>query len=330
MNKYLNIFVALILVSTLLGGGYFINFYYNTTIQNEKTIIIPKNAKIRDITAILYKNNLIPESFSFKLLAYLNMKQGKYLQPGEYYFPAGANVKLVFDKIASGERVVRKLTIPEGYTNYQIINLVENIDSLDGKMPQAIKEGQLLPETYTYYYGDSRESIIAQMKDSMQKLLDKEFSNSQVLKTTYEVLILASIIEKEARVKEERPVIASVYLNRLKIGMPLQADPTVIYALKNGQTDFNYILTRADLTIDSPFNTYKYGSLPPTPICNPGKASILAALHPDITNHLFFVADNETGKHLFSKDYKTHLNNIKQVKKLKSSIPSAKVAAKGN
>lgn len=316
VNKYLNIFFALILISTITTVGYFINFYYATELATEKTIIIPKQAKISTISSILYKEDIIPESFTFKLIAFLNMKNGKFLQPGEYYFPSGSNVKYVFEKISNGDRVVRKITIPEGYTNYQILELLRKNEVLDGEIPSGIQEGQLLPETYTFYYGDTKKSIVSQMQAAQTKFIDTALSNAtdSYLKSQNEVMILASIIEKEARISAERPAIASVYLNRLKIGMPLQADPTVIYALKNGQTDFNYILSRNDLTIDSPFNTYKYKGLPPSPICNPGKASIMAALYPATTNHLFFVADGETGGHLFSQDYKTHLKNISQVK----------------
>ncbi|MFI4984264.1 MAG: endolytic transglycosylase MltG [Rickettsiales bacterium] len=313
MHRYITALAAFILIFTLVGVGYLTNYYYNVPLQTEKTIIIPKQAKIKDITALLLKDNIIPEAFSFKLLSYINMKQGKFLQSGEYYFPSGANIMQVFNKISSGERVVRKVTIPEGYTNYQIFALLNGTQGLDGEITTELLDGKLLPETYTFYYGDTRQSLLNQMQLAQTQFIEKHYTASYFTSST-DAIVLASIVEKEARINEERPIIASVYLNRLKIGMPLQADPTVIYALANGKTDFNYILSRADLTFDSPYNTYKYGGLPPSPICNPGKASIIATLNPATTPYLFFVADGTSGRHLFSKDYKEHLGMIKRVK----------------
>ena len=174
-------------------------------------------------------------------------------------------------------------------------------------------EGSLLPETYSYKLGDTKQDVLNDAQNQLKQVLDYEWKhrNPDVpVETPYELLILASIIEKETGVPQEREIVSSVFANRLKIGMRLQTDPTVIYALTQGKSDLGRSLTRKDLKIDSPYNTYQNLGLPPTPICNPGKDSIHAAAHPADTDFIFFVADGNGG-HNFARTLKEHNQNIK-------------------
>ena len=178
----------------------------------------------------------------------------------------------------------------------------------------ALKEGEFLPETYTFSRGEERQKIAAQGKLAMQKVLQQAWDGRDAdlpLKNKEELLILASIVEKETGVPEERPQVASVFVNRLKKGMLLQTDPTVIYAVTKGEYDLGRPLLRRDLEVDSPYNTYKYAGLPPTPICSPGAASIMAAAHPDKTPYLYFVASG-TGGHNFARTLNEHNANVKK------------------
>ena len=200
--------------------------------------------------------------------------------------------------------MVRKAIIPEGYTAFQINKYISGLEGLKGEITQQYPEGYLMPATYFYYWGDSRQSIL----DRMHKEMTSFLNNNQITNPR-EILTLASIVEKEARVDEERPIVASVYLNRMKIRMPLQADPTVIYAIYAGQTDFRHNLTKQDLSYDSPYNTYTNRGLPPGPIANPGKAAIQAVLSPASTTYLYFVADG-VGRHRFATSLIEHNKNV--------------------
>lgn len=171
----------------------------------------------------------------------------------------------------------------------------------------------MLPETYTFVKGETKNKIIKQAKNAMQKVLENAWQNraeNLPFQNKNELLILASIVEKETGSHDERAKVASVFVNRLNIGMPLQTDPTVIYAITGGKSDFGRTLHRADMEIDSPFNTYRYKGLPPTPICNPGLKALEATANPLTTDFLYFVADGKGG-HRFSKTLSEHNKNIK-------------------
>lgn len=305
--------IRIITLSIILLISFFISIYFShftDKASKDVIVIIPEKTSTDNVIKILIDNSVIHHDISFKIITLINAKNKRYLQPGEYEFKAGDNSRAVLKKILTADRVLRKITIPEGFTNFQISNLLNAEENLKGDISDLGLDGSYMPETYFYYYNTQKKVILDKMKDSMDEFLKNNIKSDD--KKT--VLILASIVEKEAKTDEERPIIASVYLNRIAQKMPLQADPTVIYALKNGKTDFGYILSKEDLKYDSPYNTYVYAGLPPSPICNPGKNSIKAVLNPANTDYLFFVADGTSGKHIFAKDYKSHLANIALVK----------------
>ena len=267
-------------------------------------------------------NHWIP-FFLYSLI--LSKTEHKFLITGEYHFSGHANMQQVLERLIKGDRYIRRITIPEGYTIYQIKQIVDATEGLIGEISKDIKEGELLPDTYFYFWGDHKNKIVGKMKEAMEEYLDKVFVMKPFLSDKRSLLTLASIIEKETGQAEERARIAGVFLNRLKKNMLLQADPTVIYGITNGQTDFNYKLTKADLRKDTPYNTYLYTGLPPEPIACPGKEAILAALNPLLTDELYFVADG-VGSHNFATTLKTHNKNVlyykqnRQIAKIKQSI----------
>jgi UPF0755 protein len=237
----------------------------------------------------------------------------KTLKAGEYLISKKASPWEIIRQISEGKTLIRKLTVPEGLMVSQVISILENIEFLSGKITSSPPEGSLLPETYSYSYGDDRQKILTHMQTSMTNLL-KELWTSKISKsphttTPHDILVLASIIEKETRLPNERRRIAGVFLNRLKVGMRLQADPTVIYAITKGKHTLERELTKKDLQTESPFNTYTVSGLPPLPIACPGRASIEAALNPESTNELYFVADG-TGGHIFSSNLQDHNQNV--------------------
>lgn len=188
---------------------------------------------------------------------------------------------------------------------------------LEGEITLKVKEGELLPETYSFIRGDSRDSVVKRAKKAMSNLKNKvwnERSDRVPLKSPEEMIVLASIIEKETGIPEERGLVAAVFANRLIKGMKLQTDPTVIYALTKGKAELDRQLTRKDLEIDSPYNTYKYYGLPPAPICNPGRDAIEAAVNPEFSDYLYFVASGNGG-HNFAKSLNEHLSNVQSWKK---------------
>ena len=218
----------------------------------------------------------------------------------------------------AGNVISRRFTVPEGLTSYEVVNIVNTIDSLEGEITTIPPEGSLLPGTWDYRRGQSRQAVLKRMQESMNQTLDALWANRSdnlPFQTKTELLTLASIIEKETGKSEERSIVAGVFINRLRKKMLLQTDPTVIYALTKGrpQNDgkgpLGRRLLRKDLSYDSPYNTYVYSGLPPGPIANPGHASIAAALNPTEHDYLFFVADG-TGGHAFARTLAEHNRNV--------------------
>ena len=279
---------------------------------NVTNVVVPKGASLKTVAEELSRAGVIDKPWLFRIMARIN-GLAKHLKAGEYQFMPGISLQAAMDKIARGEVFFRRITIPEGLTSGQIMYLIANYPDLEGEIDLDVKEGELLPETYSFELGASRNSIIIQARAAMQKALEEVWASrdsSLPLKDVNELLTLASIIEKETGVPEERPLVASVFLNRLKKGMRLQTDPTVIYAITEGETSFGRSLKRADLKIDSPYNTYLNYGLPPGPICNPGREALMAAARPQQSDYLYFVADGKGG-HRFARSLNEHNRNVK-------------------
>jgi UPF0755 protein len=211
----------------------------------------------------------------------------------------------------------------------EIIALLESAEGLTGEIGDIPPEGTLLPETYHFSYGDARADIVARMKAGVSEAIEALWPKRRAdlpLKSPEEAIVLASIVEKETGVAEERPMVAGVFVNRLERGMPLQSDPTVIYALTMGKAPLGRKLAKPDLEADSPFNTYRYKGLPPAPIANPGRAALEAVANPSRTDELYFVADG-TGGHVFSSTLEEHNQNVARWRRIRAEQDAAAAAA---
>ena len=304
-----------------LGGSVF-SFYSLLYEQNDKAesslVLVEKGDSLNGIARRLKKENLIKSTAVFKVAARLFGK-ATTLKAGEYRIPAGASAKEILDILVSGQTAVRRVTIPEGKTSRQIFDILAQTQGLFGDLPELPENGALLPETYVFSYGMPRKIIVDRMLSGMRNTIDELWPSRDKnlpYTTKEEALVLASIIEKETSVGAERPRIAGVFINRLRKGMRLQTDPTVIYAVTNGTMDLKRRLTHSDLKTPHPFNTYMNKGLPPAPICNPGRDSIQAVLKPLLTNEIYFVADGKGG-HVFARSFDEHRRNILKWKKLR-------------
>lgn len=286
-------------------------------LEDKKIVIIEPRTPIKTIAHTLYTEGIINHQRSFEIIATLYSRLKNHLKSGEYEFTKHITPLQVIRILSSGKSVVHKLVIPEGTTVSEIISKLNSEPRLLGPIQENIKEGFLMPSTYFYTFRDNRSTIISQMKNLMSQTLDEllpQLSPSSPLKSRLDVLILASIVEKEAALDAEKPHIAGVFLNRLKLKMKLQADPTTIYAITMGRYKLDHPLTKAELRIKSPYNTYHTAGLPPTPISCPGRKSIEAVIKPLETKDLYFVVDG-LGGHRFSSTLEQHTQNIATYKK---------------
>ncbi len=276
-----------------------------------QTIVITKGTSVQGIATQLDENKLVLHPLVFRAVA--KIIADDKLHAGEYQFLPTQNLVDIVTMLRDGLSVIRRFTVPEGLTSAEIVTLLKNDPALSGEITSIPPEGSLWPETYHYSFGDARLDLLTRMRAAAREQTDalwRARAADLPLSTLQEALTMASIVEKETGKKaDERARVAGVFYNRLKKGMRLQSDPTVIYALTKGEKPLDRDLSRADLEMPSPYNTYTQNGLPPGPICNPGKASILAALHPEKNDFYYFVADG-TGGHAFAKDLPDHNKNV--------------------
>jgi UPF0755 protein len=266
---------------------------------------------------VLHEEGVIAYPLLFRMALMVDPTP-KPIKAGEYEVPAHMSMRGLVDLLQSGKLVQRRLTVPEGMTTAEVIELVRKSDALSGDVTVEVKEGDLLPETYFYSRGDTRDGLLLRMKQAMEKTLDEAWRKRMPglpLANRREALILASMVEKETAIPAERAKIAAVFLNRLRLGMKLESDPTTIYGLTGGKGALGRELTRADLQSNSPYNTYVAPRLPPGPIGNPGRASILAATQPAHDRSLYFVADGQGG-HVFARTVAEHNRNVERWKEI--------------
>lgn len=285
--------------------------------SQDTTVIIEQGTNLSTTAHVLAKDGVVKHPWSFMTAVILSGNR-RALKAGEYLIPANARPVDIAHILASGRVVVHQLTIPEGLTVVQIMDLVKSVPNLSGDIIRIPEEGGLLPETYSYVRGDSREKLLAQMRGAMTRAIKEVWESRKVdlpIKTPEQLLILASIVEKETGVASERPRVAAVFLNRLKKGMKLQSDPTVIYGLTMGEKPLGRFLTLRDLKHTSAYNTYVIPALPPKPIACPGLKSLQAVVNPADSDDFYFVADG-TGGHAFSPSYTGHIENVKEWRKI--------------
>lgn len=272
--------------------------------------IVIEPGGVADVATQLARDGVIDNPFHFKALIWLTRDQGS-LRAAEFTFPVGASLREVIRILRSARPVEHKITIPEGLTAPRIRDILERAPAASGSLG-AIAEGSFMPSTYLYARGMARSAILARGQAIMDRELAAAWADRAPdlgLSSPRELLILASIVERETAREEERPRVAAVFLNRLRLGMRLQSDPTVIYAVTGGTGILDRKISRADLERDDPFNTYRTAGLPPGPICAPGVASLRAVANPARSDDLYFVADGEGG-HAFARTLDAHNRNV--------------------
>ena len=279
--------------------------------RDEIAVVLPQGSSAFDIADALEEAGVIDDPLLFVAGLWIEDKQHS-LKAGEYLFQALVTPRGVMEKLLAGDTVAHRFTVTEGMTSAEVVAALNAVPGLEGEIATVPAEGSLLPETYHYALGDSRSGLIGRMQRAMARLLDELWPQrlpSIGIDSPEHAVVLASIVEKETAVAAERPLIARVFLNRLQQGMRLQADVTVIYALTGGKEPLGRSLRRADLWIESPYNTYRNGGLPPGPIANPGRESLAAVLNPAHTRALYFVADG-SGGHAFAETLDEHNRNV--------------------
>lgn len=310
------IIFVLIAGATLAGGGtVMLHRAYSDPgpLRADTSVVIPRGASGQTIASTLVEAGVAADTRLFAV-ALRFLAPERPLRAGEYAFSAGVSLRDVIAKLQAGDTVVRRLTIAEGLTTREILALIENAEGLSGPTPIAseIGEGTMLPETYHFSLGDTRVALVGRMRAARDAGLARLWAmrkDGLPLASPEEALILASIVERETAVPDERARVAGVFINRLKRGMRLQSDPTVAYGLTEEGVPLDRPLLRTDLVIDHPYNTYVHRGLPPGPIANPGLASIEAVLNPAETKDLYFVADG-TGGHAFARTLAEHNRNV--------------------
>src|SRR3954466_4228501 len=321
-----NAIITLLLIAMIGAGGV---YYYGRQVleapgplKEDKIVNIPQRAGKRDIAETLNREGVTdvnPWAFIASVAA---LKASSDLKPGEYSFQKNASLRDVIATIVEGKVVQHAVTIPEGLTSEQIVTRLTDNDIFSGSVREMPREGTLLPETYKFPRGTTREQVIQRMQQTQKRVLAEiwERRNPDVLvKSPEQLITLASIIEKETGRADERSRVAAVFTNRLRQRIKLQSDPTIIYGLVGGKGTLGRPIKRSEITQPSPYNTYVIEGLPPGPIANPGRASLEAAANPARTRDLFFVADG-TGGHTFSDTYDQHQKNVAKLRAMEKQI----------
>ena len=286
----------------------------------DKVVLIPKNMGTTEISGLLTQEGVVANPTLFELYAYRKRQKGP-LKAGEFLFKAHVSIEEAIDTLIGGKAILHSLTVPEGLTSEQIVGRIRDNDILTGTVAEVPREGSLLPDTYKFERGMTRQQIVNLMATSQRDALPKVWARRSpdlAIKTPQELVILASIVEKETGKAEERPRVASVFLNRLQRRMKLQSDPTIVYGIVGGKGTLGRGITRAEIDRPTPYNTYAIEGLPPGPIANPGRAALEAVANPLKTKDLFFVADG-TGGHTFAETLDQHNRNVARWRQIERS-----------
>jgi UPF0755 protein len=338
-HPFLRMFDGLVtfifLMACLVVGAYYwakVKFDQPGPAATSTVVVIPRGEGVSAIAERLQRDGVIADRriFMTSILYFMYLKGQRTLKAGEYEFPKHASVRQVLDTLVEGKSIEHKVTLAEGLTSYQIVQKLLAHPELKGEIAEVPPEGTLLPDTYKFGRSDTRQDIVERMQAAQKKFLAKVWETRAediVVRTPEEALILASIVEKETGRADERTLVAAVFRNRLKKNMRLQSDPTIIYGLVGGKGALDGPILREDLDRETAYNTYKINGLPPTPIANPGRASIEAVLRPANSKDLYFVADG-TGGHVFAATLDEHNKNVFKWRKIERELRAQEAAAK--
>jgi len=298
-------------------------------LANDKVVLVPRNTGTSEIAELLKREGVIEQPFLFEVYALVNRQRGQ-LKAGEFLFRAGTSIDEALDTLSQGKAILHSVTIPEGLTSDQIVARLSENDVLTGDVNEPPREGTLLPDTYKFERGMTRQQMVNTMQAAHRQALNQIWqrrSPDLPVKTPQELVILASIVEKETGRADERTRVAAVFMNRLLKRMKLQSDPTIVYGLVGGKGTLGRGILKTEIETATPYNTYAIEGLPPTPIANPGRAALEAVANPSRTKDLYFVADG-SGGHVFAETYDQHLKNVarwRQVEKARTAEPQGSV-----
>src|SRR5262252_4876855 len=317
------IFTVLILIA-IAGGILFVvakqRFAAPGPLEKEKIVNIPPRLGIRDIADLLVMEGVIDQPWTFVVSALL-AKTREELKFGEYQFPKQASLHDVINTVVDGKVVQHQVTIPEGLTSEQVVQRLLETDILSGNIKEIPREGSMLPESYRYARGTSRDQVIQRMQQAQARVVQEVWARRMSdlpLRSPQQLVILASIVEKETGRGDERTRVAAVFINRIKQHMKLQSDPTIIYGLVGGKGTLGRPILRSEIEQTTPYNTYVIDGLPPGPIANPGRSALEAVANPARTKELYFVADG-TGGHAFSETLDQHQRNVARLRALEQT-----------
>ncbi|MGD9783758.1 MAG: endolytic transglycosylase MltG [Hyphomicrobiaceae bacterium] len=320
-----------LLLAMLLGAGaatlwLFHEFERPGPLTVSRTFGVPRGEGPIEISARLEREGIIANRWAFvtshSLRSMLNRGKPQHLKAGEYEFKKGASMSDVLATLVEGKSILSKITLPEGLTSQQIVDRLMAEEDLAGEVSEVPPEGSLLPDTYRFSKGMSRQELIDRMRAEQQRYVASVWEKRQPnlpVSTPEEAVVLASIVEKETGRADEREKVAAVFVNRLRKGMRLQSDPTIIYGIVGGQGSLGRSITRSDIDGKTAYNTYQIKGLPPGPICNPGRSALAATLGPAATGDLYFVADG-SGGHIFSETLRDHNAAVANWRKVEAQM----------
>ena len=321
--RFLNGLLTMLVVLGLatVGTGYYLNGAVDAKgpLAEVRVVNIPRNDGRQQIAERLEREGVVDDRRTFVAGLYLMQMMSLFtggkpinIKAGDYEIKQGASIRSVIETLSEGRSVLVKITVPEGLTSFQIVERLKADQNLTGDLKQVPADGVLMPETYSVPRGTTRTQFVELMQAAQKRVLEQVWAERQTglpLKTPDEALVLASIIEKETGRNDERDRVAAVFVNRLRQKMPLQSDPTILYGLMQGKVQWGKPILKSEIRSATPFNTYVIPALPPSPICNPGRAALEAAVKPAQTNELFFVADGKGG-HVFAATNREHEANV--------------------
>jgi UPF0755 protein len=280
-------------------------------LEADTVVTVPRNTGMSEIARILRREGVIGQPLLFQLYTVINRDRAN-LKAGEFLFRANVSIADALDTLTEGRAVLHTVTVPEGLTSLQIVERLRADDTLTGDVETIPPEGSLMPDTYKFERGTTRRQVVDIMRRAQDAALAEIWARrleGLPLESPEELFTLASIVEKETGRADERPRVAGVFINRLRQGMKLQSDPTIVYGLVGGRGTLGRGILRTEIREPTPYNTYVIDGLPPTPIANPGRAAMEAVANPSRTDDLFFVADG-TGGHAFAETYAQHRRNV--------------------
>ncbi|NQV98080.1 MAG: endolytic transglycosylase MltG [Rhodospirillales bacterium] len=327
MRRFFSMLFLLSAVLAVAGAGAGLWIYGEFTkpgpLASDTVIIIEPGSGVSTIARQLASNGVIADALVFQLGARF-LSDETAMKAGEFLFPERTSGRDAVRLLQYGKTVVHRITFAEGLTSFEIAEQLARTKGLVGTLAAPVPEGVLLPETYHFSYGGRRADMIQRMRENMAQLIADLWAGREQglpFASPQEAVVLASIVEKETGVASERARVAGVFINRLRKGMRLQSDPTVVYGLTNGKGPLGRPLRRSELKRETAYNTYVIKALPPTPIANPGREALHAVLHPMQTDEFYFVADG-SGGHVFAKTLAEHNRNVARWRKIEKDRKS--------